>query len=128
MQIEQQVTKAAFIASQGQPFVFLDDSSSEIDSVKALIDGGVIGKALNIARPGRNAPFENCGMFNQTSAFGWSGFLDRSLSELDKFSENRKKRNRERTTAVKKPKASTRTRASKRRNFYVQLVPKKFEF
>jgi hypothetical protein len=67
-------------------------------------------------------------MFNQTSAFGWSGSFDRSLMQLDKIIEERKKRDLEQRSAVKEHRASKRPRASKGRNFYVQFVPKKFEF
>ncbi len=128
LQIEKELTKAAYIESEERPFIFLDDSKSEIASVEALIDGGVIGKAFSITRPGRNAPFENCGMFNQTSAFGWSGSFDRSLMQLDKIIEERKKRDLEQRSAVKEHRASKRPGASEGRNFYVQFVPKKFEF
>lgn len=129
-QIEQEVTKAAYIESEERPFIFLDDSTSEIDSVKTLIDGGVIGKAFNIARPGRNAPFENCGMFNQTPLDGWRGFLDRCIHDLSNRADidNRKKRKKERTRPDIRTRASRRTRASKRRTRYAQLVLKPIEF
>jgi len=65
-QIEDEVTKAAYIKRRGRPFIFLDDSKSEIRTVQALIDDdGMIGRALTIPRPDHNAPFEQCGMFGE---------------------------------------------------------------
>jgi hypothetical protein len=64
--LDKEITKASFIKEQAVPFVFLDDSSSEIRSVQALIDNeGMVGRTLLIPRPGRNVPFEECGMFGR---------------------------------------------------------------
>jgi hypothetical protein len=65
-ELDKEITKASFIKEHARPFIFLDDSSSEIRSVKALIDDeGMAGQTLHIPRPGRNVPFEECGMFGQ---------------------------------------------------------------
>lgn len=64
-QIDDQITKAAYIKNQGRPFIFLDDSESEIQSVQALIDDdGMMGRTFKIPR-GRNLPFEKYGMFGE---------------------------------------------------------------
>lgn len=130
LKIDQKVTKAAYIEGEDRPFIFLDDSESEIRSVQALTRDDMIGEAIKIKRPGRNDPFEKCGMFNQKLLGRWRSFLDRRIYELDNRAgiNNRKKRKKERTKADIRTRDSRRTRASKRRTRYVQLVPKQFDF
>ena len=90
LELEEDVTKAAYIRSQARPFIFLDDSGSEIRSVQALIDNeGMRGRTLNIPRPGRNVPFEVCGMFGQRAleqfvrGSNWSDSIRQLMNELN---------------------------------------------
>jgi hypothetical protein len=88
--LDKGVTKAAYIRSQARPFIFLDDSGSEIRSVQALIDNeSMRGRTLNIPRPGRNVPFEKCGMFGKPALTqfvpdsNWSIFISQLMNELN---------------------------------------------
>lgn len=119
LQIEKDVTKAAYIEREERPFIFLDDSKSEIHSVQSLIAAGMVGEAIQIERPGRNVPFENCGMFNQTNLEDWIRLMDQLI---DDFGGLEKKRRNEQTNPHEKSRAAKKPRASNRRAHFSQHV------
>lgn len=92
LRIEQTVTKAAYIKAERVPFIFLDDSGSEIRSVQSLIDQGVPGIVVSIPRPGLKSPFEQCGMFSVpgkalVASYGhetWEAYMDEQLGIMDR--------------------------------------------